>query len=127
MNQTYSALLALLQLFAGPGAGWLGSWLFDALREFFPREVCQRWPRWAASLLWEPETAAVTAPALSALIAWLAGFAVALLRAQSEGAALMPLLDAQAAALITAALGWLAAQTRHKRETIRNSAVPSDE
>lgn len=121
MPETYTATLGLLQLVAG-AAGWLGSWLFDALREAFPREVCRRWPRWLAALLWEPSVASLSAPALGAGIAWAAGLGVALLRAQADGGPLLPALDTQLAAGLTAVIGWLLAQARHGYETRRQAA-----
>lgn len=119
MPNTMTAVLTLLQLVAGPGAGWLASWAFDLLREVFPRAACARWPRWLAALLWEPHTATLSAPLLAAVLAGLAGFGVAVLRAEQAGSPLLPVVDEQLAALITAAIGWLAAQARHRYETRR--------
>jgi hypothetical protein len=121
MPETYAAVLGLLQLLAG-SAGWLGSWLFDLLRELFPRERCRRWPRWLAALLWEPHAATISAPALGAALAWAAGLGVALLREQAAGGPLLPALDTELAAGVTAVVGWLLAQARHAYETRRQAA-----
>lgn len=121
MPETLAAILGLLQLIAG-GAGWLGSWLFDVLRERFPRETCRTWPRWLAALLWEPSTASLVAPALGAALAWATGLAIAVLRNQTEGGPLLPALDTQLAAGVTAVVGWLLAQARHGYETRRSAA-----
>jgi hypothetical protein len=127
MSQTINALMALLQLLAGPAAGWLASWLFDLAREVWPREVCRGWPRWAAALLWEPHTATLSAPALAAFISGAAGLGVAVLRAQLDGSPLLPIVDSTLAAGVSALAGVLLATLRHTYETRRAAAQSETE
>lgn len=127
MSQTINALMALLQLLAGPAAGWLASWLFDLAREVWPREVCRGWPRWAAALLWEPHTATLSAPALAAFISGAAGLGVALLRAQIDGAPFSPIVDSTIAAGVSAIAGVIVSHGRYSYETRRAAAQSETE
>jgi len=100
MTETLQTLLPILHYLSGVGAGVVASLLFSLLRDRIP--LPQALPasplqRLVLALLWSRRGARITVLALSGLIGGAAGAALAAL----QGEAVLPVVDALLAALIS--------------------------
>ena len=107
--QTLDALLPILSWLTGAGAGWLASWLFDALRnDVLPDGRLVAW-------LLAPRHARYASMALAILISIAATAGIALI----QGAPVLSAVDAALAGLI-------ASQVRHARMSLPGSTPEFD-
>jgi hypothetical protein len=120
MTQSAATLTELLTWLAGPGAGVVGSLLFDRLRGWLPLPTRRAWnaarspQRWLWTLLHAPAWAQWTAPGLAALLGILATAGLAAL----QGAPALEALDMFVAALAAGLFALLTHSSRKRSTTV---------